>query len=277
MSRRLRSSSGGGTRGGPHLGCLNRAPWGRRCARFPGQAAGKGSSGVPASHCGSWRLPRREETPPMGLLDRLMGRGKKAAGDVTGDASLRREGMHQEAQVQPRSAPRRLSRLRRRSATPRPSTVREGSRKPRHAPALRVAVATAAARCGRDWVPTVRRPMVVLLHCSSVGPRSAACSRGSHCARSESCACPCITSAAPPTRSLPSSNGVARSLEQSFKALSAEALDASSRSFLELAKGRPSSASVRWSTSSRRSGSRLESSTARSGSWRRPARTPMGR
>jgi uncharacterized protein YjbJ (UPF0337 family) len=34
----------------------------------------------------------------MGLLDRLMGRGKKAAGDVTGDASLRREGMHQEAQ-----------------------------------------------------------------------------------------------------------------------------------------------------------------------------------
>jgi uncharacterized protein YjbJ (UPF0337 family) len=34
----------------------------------------------------------------MGFLDRLMGRGKKAAGDVTGDASLRREGIHQEAQ-----------------------------------------------------------------------------------------------------------------------------------------------------------------------------------
>ena len=33
----------------------------------------------------------------MGLWDRLMGRGKKAAGDVTGDASLRREGVHQEA------------------------------------------------------------------------------------------------------------------------------------------------------------------------------------
>jgi uncharacterized protein YjbJ (UPF0337 family) len=33
----------------------------------------------------------------MGLLDRLLGRGKKAAGDVTGDASLRREGVHQEA------------------------------------------------------------------------------------------------------------------------------------------------------------------------------------
>jgi len=33
----------------------------------------------------------------MGFLDRLMGRGKKAAGDVAGDASLRREGVHQEA------------------------------------------------------------------------------------------------------------------------------------------------------------------------------------
>jgi uncharacterized protein YjbJ (UPF0337 family) len=32
----------------------------------------------------------------MGFLDRLMGRGKKAAGDVTGDASMRREGTHQE-------------------------------------------------------------------------------------------------------------------------------------------------------------------------------------
>jgi uncharacterized protein YjbJ (UPF0337 family) len=32
----------------------------------------------------------------MGLLDRLMGRGKKAAGDVMGDSSLRSEGMHQE-------------------------------------------------------------------------------------------------------------------------------------------------------------------------------------
>jgi uncharacterized protein YjbJ (UPF0337 family) len=35
----------------------------------------------------------------MGLWDRLMGRGKKAEGDVTGDASLRREGMHQEAEA----------------------------------------------------------------------------------------------------------------------------------------------------------------------------------
>ena len=32
----------------------------------------------------------------MGLLDKLMGRGKKAAGDVTGDSSMRQEGMHQE-------------------------------------------------------------------------------------------------------------------------------------------------------------------------------------
>lgn len=32
----------------------------------------------------------------MGFLDKLMGRGKKAAGDLTGDSSMRREGMHQE-------------------------------------------------------------------------------------------------------------------------------------------------------------------------------------
>jgi uncharacterized protein YjbJ (UPF0337 family) len=32
----------------------------------------------------------------MGLLNMLLGRGKKAAGDLTGKASLRREGMHQE-------------------------------------------------------------------------------------------------------------------------------------------------------------------------------------
>lgn len=35
----------------------------------------------------------------MGLLDKLLGRSKKAAGDVAGDASLRREGMHQEQQA----------------------------------------------------------------------------------------------------------------------------------------------------------------------------------
>ena len=32
----------------------------------------------------------------MGFLDKLMGRGKKTAGDMTGDASMRQEGMHQE-------------------------------------------------------------------------------------------------------------------------------------------------------------------------------------
>jgi uncharacterized protein YjbJ (UPF0337 family) len=35
----------------------------------------------------------------MGLLDKLLGRGKQAAGDVTGDSSLRREGVHQEEQA----------------------------------------------------------------------------------------------------------------------------------------------------------------------------------
>lgn len=35
----------------------------------------------------------------MGLLDKLLGRGKKAAGDLTGDASMRREGMHQEQEA----------------------------------------------------------------------------------------------------------------------------------------------------------------------------------
>jgi uncharacterized protein YjbJ (UPF0337 family) len=32
----------------------------------------------------------------VGFLDKLLGRGKKAAGDITGDSSMRREGMHQE-------------------------------------------------------------------------------------------------------------------------------------------------------------------------------------
>lgn len=32
----------------------------------------------------------------MGLLDKLLGRGKKAAGDLAGDDSLRREGATQE-------------------------------------------------------------------------------------------------------------------------------------------------------------------------------------
>jgi uncharacterized protein YjbJ (UPF0337 family) len=33
-----------------------------------------------------------------GFLDRLLGRGKKAAGDVANDPELRREGAHQESE-----------------------------------------------------------------------------------------------------------------------------------------------------------------------------------
>ena len=32
----------------------------------------------------------------MGFLDKLLGRTKKAAGDMTGDSSMHHEGMHQE-------------------------------------------------------------------------------------------------------------------------------------------------------------------------------------
>jgi uncharacterized protein YjbJ (UPF0337 family) len=34
----------------------------------------------------------------MGFMDKLFGRGKKAAGDLTGDSSMQSEGMHQEQQ-----------------------------------------------------------------------------------------------------------------------------------------------------------------------------------
>ena len=34
----------------------------------------------------------------MGFMDKLLGRGKKAAGDLTGDSSMHKEGMHQEQQ-----------------------------------------------------------------------------------------------------------------------------------------------------------------------------------
>lgn len=34
----------------------------------------------------------------MGLLDKLLGRGKQAAGDLTGKSSLHTEGVHQEAE-----------------------------------------------------------------------------------------------------------------------------------------------------------------------------------
>ncbi|HEY6836075.1 MAG TPA: hypothetical protein VI142_06350 [Gaiellaceae bacterium] len=35
----------------------------------------------------------------MSWLDKLLGRSKQAAGDVTGDSSMRSEGMHQEQQA----------------------------------------------------------------------------------------------------------------------------------------------------------------------------------
>lgn len=34
----------------------------------------------------------------MGFLDKLLGRGKQAAGDMTGSAEMKDEGMHQEKQ-----------------------------------------------------------------------------------------------------------------------------------------------------------------------------------
>ncbi len=34
----------------------------------------------------------------MGLLDKLLGRGKQAAGDVMGSTALKHEGAHQEAE-----------------------------------------------------------------------------------------------------------------------------------------------------------------------------------
>ena len=55
----------------------------------------------------SWRSPagwrilavsNPVEVNQMGLLDKLLGRGKKAAGDVMGDSSMRREGAAQERQ-----------------------------------------------------------------------------------------------------------------------------------------------------------------------------------
>jgi uncharacterized protein YjbJ (UPF0337 family) len=39
---------------------------------------------------------RNQREATMGLLDKILGRGKKAAGDVTGDSSMRHEGAAQE-------------------------------------------------------------------------------------------------------------------------------------------------------------------------------------
>jgi uncharacterized protein YjbJ (UPF0337 family) len=41
-----------------------------------------------------------ERRVAVGFLDKLLGRGKKAAGDVTGDSSLRSEGTHQEMKAE---------------------------------------------------------------------------------------------------------------------------------------------------------------------------------
>jgi uncharacterized protein YjbJ (UPF0337 family) len=43
-------------------------------------------------------VPNQKLEVPMGLLDKLLGRSKKAAGDVMGDSSMRREGAAQERQ-----------------------------------------------------------------------------------------------------------------------------------------------------------------------------------
>lgn len=47
----------------------------------------------------------------MGLLDKLLGRGKQAAGDVTGDSSLRREGVHQEKEARAEDSAKRHEEL----------------------------------------------------------------------------------------------------------------------------------------------------------------------
>jgi uncharacterized protein YjbJ (UPF0337 family) len=54
----------------------------------------------PPGFDGYWELEARSQPEleglEMGLLDKLLGRGKKAAGDLMGDASMRREGAAQE-------------------------------------------------------------------------------------------------------------------------------------------------------------------------------------
>jgi uncharacterized protein YjbJ (UPF0337 family) len=44
------------------------------------------------------RVPNQKLEGQMGLLDKLLGRSKKAAGDLMGDASMRHEGAAQERQ-----------------------------------------------------------------------------------------------------------------------------------------------------------------------------------
>ena len=47
----------------------------------------------------SKRVPDQELEGQMGFLDRLLGRGKKSAGDLMGDASMRHEGAAQEREA----------------------------------------------------------------------------------------------------------------------------------------------------------------------------------
>jgi uncharacterized protein YjbJ (UPF0337 family) len=47
----------------------------------------------------SKRVPNQKLEVPMGLFDKLLGRSKQAAGDMTGDSSMQREGAAQERQA----------------------------------------------------------------------------------------------------------------------------------------------------------------------------------
>jgi uncharacterized protein YjbJ (UPF0337 family) len=55
---------------------------------------------LPVTRCGASALRVGSESPEkeneMSLIDKLTGRAKKAAGDLTGDGSMRREGQKEE-------------------------------------------------------------------------------------------------------------------------------------------------------------------------------------
>ena len=50
----------------------------------------------PCVPAGNLRMPLKGEEQEMSIFDKLTGRAKKAAGDITGDGSLRREGHKEE-------------------------------------------------------------------------------------------------------------------------------------------------------------------------------------
>jgi uncharacterized protein YjbJ (UPF0337 family) len=72
------------------------------CVSAPWAGRGPASAREPALDPGGFilwtskRVPNEKLEAKMGLLDKLLGRGKKAAGDLMGDASMRREGAAQE-------------------------------------------------------------------------------------------------------------------------------------------------------------------------------------